>query len=152
MTKAKRDPREVELSRLWAEAVLLDDRGRPKSCWFEGWPGHNCEGKIEGAHWIKRQAVERWVKEQFAAIGTDGISITTGTELAIVAAWDPRNGVPACEWHHRHFDGHLVDARNEFVVYRPFVPDHVEDFTADYALESRLEEKCPDLPPDWANV
>lgn len=157
-----------ELQELWARAVLLDDGGRPRPCWFSLPPEHDyedygpCGGErgpdfCEGAHWISRQAVENvlWFPLQAFQYDDDPLwhPIEPGFRQGLInlAAWDPRNGVPACEWHHRHFDQHLV-AKRPLVVYRPFVPVHVEEFVAERGLETPLEVKCPDLPADWADV
>lgn len=179
MTKA-----ELAALRLaWAQAVLaapqtsgeaeLGLRLRPAPCWFYTPPGSakavlayamnwgSCGGRIEGAHWIKRQAVEEQIRRQYGPY-VDGLPRPGGRgpadweldrdDLIALAAWDPRNGVPACQRHHGRFDGRLVNAAEPFVVYRPFAPVHVEEFVADCGLETRLEQKCPDLPADWADV
>lgn len=150
-----------ELQRLFAEAVLVtgpygewqvsgSGRFSPFGCWFqEHVPGIDpCgggrPGVLEAAHWIKRQQVERWVRDQCAAIGTDGISITEGRELIPIAAWDPRNAVPACEHHHRRFDGHHVPLpREQLIVPRLLVPAHVLEFSEDYGMETFIEDKHP---------
>jgi hypothetical protein len=113
-----------------------------------------CEGRIEGAHWIKRQAVRLDFGGYYKTVGEGEGSgcCRYDPDLLWLAEWDPRNGVPACERHHGQFDGRLVDAAVPFVVHRPFVPNHVEEFVADYGLETRLEQKCPELPPEWADV
>jgi len=124
---------------------------RPR-CWFgDNVPGiDSCEHGprgIEGAHWIKRQRVERWVK----GLG-DGPDLVDRLAWSIVApdfvelaAWDPRNGVPACEKHHRRFDGPRVDATNELIVWRHEVPAPVESFCLDWGLETALEDRNPTI-------
>jgi hypothetical protein len=66
--------------------------------------------------------------------------------LADLAAWDPRNAVPACEHHHRRFDGHHVPVpRERLVVPRHcWSPFHVRRIRpSDYGLETFLEDKHP---------
>lgn len=153
----------AELREAWARAVLLDARGRPEPCWFgENVPGideceHGQRG-IEGAHWIKRQRVEKTVAQQLeipefllGARARERIAHWTQAskwpelELVFLAAWDPRNGVSACEKHHRRFDGHRVDARDPLVIWRHEVPGHVEAFCRDWPLEVALEDRNPPI-------
>lgn len=161
-----------ELQRLFAEAVLvvgpyagnrftsgIGDRSLtnrmlaevPAGCWFKNMiPGiDSCGGGradvLEAAHWIKRQQVERWVINN-APVEVDGVHILLSERkaLADLAAWDPRNAVPACEHHHRRFDGHHVPLpRERLVVPRHLVPAHVLEFTADYGMETFIEDKHP---------
>lgn len=139
------------------EFAQLDSVPRPQ-CWFgENVPGiDRCEEGprgIEGAHWIKRQRVEAWVKDiaRYARLDPgQGVVGFLDWSLASdglhhLAAWDPRNGVPACEKHHRRFDGHRVDATNELVVWRHEVPAHVEAFAKDWDLETALEDRNPSI-------
>lgn len=116
-----------------------------------------CEGPIEGAHWIKRQTVERWVEgfrevRQLVDPHTEKLYIGGAVEyvewslavddLVQLAAWDPRNGVPACERHHRIFDSQRVPLPSEqIVVWRHQVPAHVEAFALDWGLEHELDRK-----------
>lgn len=163
MTRAELD----ELREAWARAVLTYEwtiEGRsmgtyPTPCWFKEALGlEDCEGRIEGAHWIKRQTVERWVKGLSSEIRMQAIGTALGgpgiTEedvalgqwmrehLYKLAAWDPRNGVPACERHHRIFDSQRVPLPSEqIVVWRHQVPAHVEAFALDWALEHELDRK-----------
>lgn len=152
-----------ELREAWAQAVLLDPRypgdvTMPRPCWFSdaaedlrerplGLPHdleNQCEGRIEGAHWIKRQTVERslvagglWVEDP-----DHGDGWYYEDDLIQLAAWDPRNGVPACERHHRIFDSQRVPLPSEqIVIFREQVPAHVEAFARDWGLEHELERK-----------
>lgn len=130
----------------WVKAVLLNPHtGNPLSCWFgHSIPGiDGCEGGLEGAHWIKRRRAEEWVKAQLGR--GHRYDLAFDPDLVLVAAWDPRNGVPACEKHHRRFDGHRVDATNELVIWRHEVPAHVEAFAADWGLEHVLEQRHPPI-------
>lgn len=148
-----------ELQEQWARAVLFGDRAhwpepRPLRCWFGAVvPGlDSCDGPIEGAHWIKRQRVERSLADRLRwALIRDNLGVDLPLEpgeardLITLAVWDPRNGVPACEKHHRRFDGHRVDATNELVVWRHEVPAPVEAFAKDWGLETALEDRHPPI-------
>ena len=159
-----------DLRREWKNAVCLippvEQRGehfpRVKPCWFgENVPGidpceHGPRG-IEGAHWIKRQEVARvvgfnlWIptakkgRSTVFVAGSDNPELLERLELLYLAEWDPRNGVPACEKHHRRFDGARVDARNPLIVWRHEVPAHVEGFALDWGLETALEDRNPPI-------
>lgn len=173
--------RDLELLRgNWARAVKIHDPERGnnpgmKPCWFRGGDYGPCEGWIEGAHWIKRQTVERWIAEQIptecvcpecagvgwwsdwngeeggggdcgrcAGAGALAMPPEFQTEPPLLAAWDARNGIPACERHHRIFDSQRVPLPSgQIVVPRLLVPDHVEEFAADWGLEHELERKHP---------
>lgn len=140
---------------------------RPAPCWFGrtaeterrseveigpvdvGEPYGPCDGPIEGAHWIKRQTVERWIRTQ---MGEAVVLAQFEPELVVepydvetlvaLAAWDPRNGVPACERHHRIFDSQRVPLPSEqIVIWRHQVPAHVEAFATDWGLEHELDRK-----------
>lgn len=133
--------RDLELLRgAWARAVKIHDPERGsnpgmKPCWFkehrvplEEDRGVNvgpCEGWIEGAHWIRRRRVERWVRDQ-----------TGDEDLAVLAAWCPRNGAAACERHHARLDSHRMPP---LVVPRLMLPENLLEFVADYGLENDLE-------------
>lgn len=144
----------AELRLAWLKAVVFNDRGRMEPCWF-GEDGYDyCEGRIEGAHWIKRQAVELVLGDNLM-IPRQELRIATvkGIEYAALelrpliesvwlSAWDPRNGVAACNKHHHQFDGQRMP---ELVVWRHQVPTHVERFVLDNGLETRLEQKCPTI-------
>lgn len=155
-----------ELQRLFAEAVLVtgpytDEHGYPppgypmritaRGCWFqEHMPdidpcGGGRPGVLEAAHWIKRQQVERWVRNQLRVSPYDlAITAAIVDELIAIAAWDPRNAVPACEHHHRRFDGHRVPLpREQLIVPRLLVPAHVLEFSEDYGMETFIEDKHP---------
>lgn len=134
---AHRDAELIELTRVWREVVMFDDRGYPNYCWFgtrEGLVVDFCDGKMEAAHFLKRQRVCKALE----ALGFD-------RELIQLAEWDPRNGVPACEKHHRRFDGQRMPS---LVVPRFMVPEAVELFVADWGLETQLEDRWPERSPD----
>lgn len=158
-------PELEELRRLFAEAVLVTDpyvgevefvppggwRWIQKVCWFaENVPGIDpCGGDfgpdhLEAAHWIKRQQVERWVKLQYGPYVALPVNLLQWQddreELVDLAAWDPRNAVPACEKHHRRFDSHRMPT---LVVPRLLVPDHVVEFAECWGLETALEDRNP---------
>lgn len=131
MTKA-------ELNQLrfdWKVAVCLGDRENEMlPCWFRTCiPGiDGCEGPIQGCHWIKRQRVEYDVAFMVGSARSD--------DLVLLAAWDPRNGVPGCEKHHFRFDS---NRQPSLIVPRELVPTTAEYFCADWGLETPLEERNP---------
>lgn len=116
------------LGRCWL--AQFDERRRP------------CELPLERAHLISRQRVEN----AFAALLPSPIIDIGGQEkvareqLILLAAWDPSNGVIACEAHHRRLDGHMMPALNI-----PFekLPGHVIEFAERWGLESELERRFP---------
>jgi hypothetical protein len=140
-----------DLRGAWARAVKIahykSDRGehsqvRAKPCWFsEHVPGElgRCDGWIQGAHWIKRQRVESFVRLMGPHWVDAGRSMWD-EDLPVLAAWDDRNGVAACEAHHARFDAHLMPP---LVVPRALVPDHVVEFCNDWGLETALEDRNP---------
>jgi hypothetical protein len=149
-----------ELRGAWARAVKQDhtrNEVRMKPCWFAAHVPDTgpCEGWIEGAHWIKRQEVERWVAAMLGVplqfvkrankighLSMAAPEVMERIELVQMAAYDPRNGVPGCSGaHHARFDSHRMPP---LVVPRALVPDHVTEFVTDLGLESALERKCPD--------
>ena len=151
-----------DLRENWKWAVCLGRplelglaKERPLPCWFgANVPGIDpCEEGprgIEGAHWLKRQAVERTIRanllppEMVWAYAPAEL-VRSIDEYVLLAAWDPRNGVPACQKHHQRFDGTRVDATNELVIWRHEVPKHVEAFALDWGLESALEDRNPPI-------
>jgi hypothetical protein len=158
-----------QLQAAWHTAVVLGDQpGSVAPCWFgqrhQELDLELCSGSSQGAHWIKRQQVERWMAQQLdlpEIVRTANFQrrrrfplelIERGLELVYLAAWDPRNGVAACEFHHKRFDSQLVGARRHNPILRHQIPMLVEEFAADLGLWTPLEERHPGLPPDWANV
>lgn len=69
-----------------------------------------------------------------------GIPPDVRIDLILLAAWDPRNGGIGCVGHHRRFDSHATPT---LTVPRSALPDHVEEFAADWGLERQLEDKFP---------
>lgn len=59
-------------------------------------------------------------------------------DLILLAAWDSRNGGLGCEGHHRRLDSQATPALS---VPRLALPTHVEEFAADWGLESPLEDR-----------
>jgi hypothetical protein len=122
------------LGRCWL--AQFDDRKRP------------CGGRFELAHLIPRQRVENALGALLPYAGTTAaappgvigevFSVSDRRDLILLAAWDPRNGGIACEGMHRRFDSHATPT---LIVPRSGLPDHVEEFAADWGLESELERK-----------
>lgn len=77
----------------------------------------------------------------------NGMPLATRDELIELAEWDPRNAGPGCVDHHRRFDG-LANAGpgSAITVYRETLPAHVEEFIADWGLDSEAERKFPLRP------
>lgn len=136
-----------ELRENWARAVLLDDRGRPAPCWFGSNVSdpHKCEGRIEGAHWIKQQRIRKVLELTLPVRLGDGDYVydeERRQELILLAIWDPRNGVPACNRDHTVFDSQRTPLRSkQIVVWRHQVPAHVEAFAEDWGLTHELDRK-----------
>ena len=93
-------------------------------CWFQGVEEHKCQGPIQGCHFVKRQRVE-------TTLLTRGLLPPTIAE----AVWDPRLGVPGCEWIHNRFDGKGV--RPVVVTYEQ-IPDHVKEWARDWDFDWSL--------------
>jgi hypothetical protein len=150
----------------WAETVTIRQTPGGRRLWAPCWFGENlpgidgCEGRIEGAHWIKRQQVERKIALQLGlpeivtspkwqrgamVLPNRYADLQPRVDLVFLAGWDPRGGVPACEKHHRRFDGHRVDATRELVVWRHEVPAEVEAFAGDWGLEYLLDDRHPPI-------
>jgi len=130
----------------------------PAECWFAATLSEvdprDCDGEIQGCHFIKRQRVREivgynlWIptasrardgKKVFVA-GSDNAEQLGLLELLTLAEWDPRNAVPGCKHHHDRFDSHLMPP---LVVHREDVPCHVIEFAEDWGLETALEDRCP---------
>jgi hypothetical protein len=120
---------------------------RVAPCWFRRYMGDvcpECDGPIQGCHFIKRQSVESVLRDlllppemvyRFAPLElTNWIG-----ELVMLAAWDPRNGIPGCELHHAAFDGGRLAVPLRLVERA--APEVIE-FSVDYGLESLLELRC----------
>lgn len=133
------------------ESAAYFDDGITPVCWLAQFDKAQrpCEGRFERFHFIGRQRVEHalgsWllgaVRYEWKSFGE---FLTPGEQQAIchLAAWDCRNGGIACELHHRKFDSHLVSLPSEeIVVPRSALPEHVEEFAADWGLEDELEAK-----------
>jgi hypothetical protein len=130
------------LGRCWL--AQFDERRRP------------CEGRFERAHLISRQRVENalWalLPEDGADFSIYGASFGMRSagipavldrfifegraDLILLAAWDPRNGVVACEHHHRRFDLHLTPP---LTLRYEHLPTHAIHFAFDWGIESQLD-------------
>lgn len=128
------------LGRCWL--AQFDERRRP------------CEGRLERAHLISRQRVEHalgalllgaeveeywndWNGEEGGA-GTDCFTMPQDwlEELVLLAAFDSRNGVVACEHHHRRFDSHLTPP---LTLRYEHLPSHAIHFAFDWGIEAQLD-------------
>lgn len=128
------------LGRCWL--AQHDERQRP------------CSGRLERAHLISRQRVENALgallpspaeaQVQLARQYAEGLIepdwVYSATDLILLAAWCPRNGVIACQHHHRRLDGHGMP---ELVVPFATLPDHVLEFAEDWGIEGQLD-RFPD--------
>lgn len=122
------------LGRCWL--AQFDERRRP------------CEGRFERAHLIPGQRVENALAAllpvQPPVVALDGTvtpwPIEIRAQLILLAAWDPRNGVVACEHHHRRFDSHATPA---LIVPRHSLPDQFVEFALDWGLEPQLAGRFP---------
>lgn len=110
------------LGRCWL--AQHDERRRP------------CASRLERAHLISRQRVSNALGAllPWGAAGTE--QWNHFADLIQLAEWDPRNGVVACEGHHRRFDAHLTPA---LIVPRAALPAHALDFASDWGIEGQLE-------------
>lgn len=162
----------AELRERWVVAVTLRDHTYeskfagaativvPQPCWFaENLDVDECEGRHEGAHFLKRQTVERVMARNLElpeVVTTKKFRANPGrwikrldlplrrVEALFLAAWDPRNGVCACSKHHARFDSNRVALPSQqIVVWRHQVPAHVEAFARDWGLEPQLADRCP---------
>ncbi|HET7455419.1 MAG TPA: hypothetical protein VFJ76_07860 [Solirubrobacterales bacterium] len=144
------------------EALIFDAEG-PAVCWLAQFDRAQrpCEGRFERFHLIGRQRVEH----ALGALLPDAVELTVSTqelwkladekpdmpvptapvdwtEVIHAAAWDCRNGGIGCVLHHRKLDSHLVSLPSEeLVVPRSALPEHVEEFAADWGLEDELEAR-----------
>ena len=96
---------------------------RDVHCYFARFSERPCAGPIQAAHWLSVS----FLKSQTPMM------IAMGD--AVIA--DPRNGVPACAFHHGQFDNRFLR------VPRSAVPGHVEHFAADLGLTWRLDRDHP---------
>lgn len=99
-----------------------------------------CSGRLERAHLIPRQRVENalgaLLPEDRYYLPDYGLSDDVIRDLILLAAWDPRNGVVACEAHHRRFDSHLTPA---LAVRYEHLPSHLIQFAFDWGIDSQLD-------------
>lgn len=110
-------------------------------CWLAQFDHEHraCEGKIEAFHFFGRQEVrnalvgmpEAWLDQMYT--GCD-----PREEVKQLAEWDPRNGGPGCEVHHRRFDAHLTPTLK---VPVQALPTHVLGFALDWGLEAAGERR-----------
>lgn len=113
-----------------------------------------CLGRLERAHLIPRRRVENalWAVLYGAVVDLGQIGEEMSAvkvleeaefwDLILLAAWDPRNGVVACEAHHRRFDNHSTPA---LVIPAPELPDHMLDFIFDWGLDTQAEDRFPNF-------
>lgn len=127
------------------ETVEVRGERRYYGCWLAQFDPleRSCDGPLERAHCIKRERVENALAALLPAAGTyigpeDGW-VFDPVDLILSAAWDPRNARIGCaHQHHPRFDSKQTPT---LIVPRSALPDHVEEFAADWGLESELERK-----------
>jgi hypothetical protein len=66
---------------------------RPGECWLAQFDGRACEGRMDPAHLVSKQALKRAKCE--------------------VDLWDETVWVPACRFHHGQFDNHRLTVPRE---------------------------------------
>lgn len=135
--------------------TLAEAPRRVAPCWFSRYMGdvaHDCDGSIQGCHFIKRQQVEKMVGAQLPNYGE---AIAAGDiepgnavdfiewqmmldEAVMLAAWDARNGIPGCEHHHQLFDGGRLLVPRKLVQRAAL---HVVEFSNYWGLETALLER-----------
>lgn len=138
------------------EAVAFLDEGEVQ-CWLAQFdPAQRpCEGRFERVHFLNRQRVrhalfallpDEYLRDPLPGEEMYGptLVLPDWTETLQSAEWDSRNGGIGCEAHHRRFDKHLVSLPSEeLVVPRSALPEHVEEFAADWGLEDELDARFP---------
>ena len=121
-------------------------KGALGRCWLAQFDDRMraCSGRFELAHLIPRQRVENalgaLMVEDHAYLSERGFTDEMIRDLILLAAWDPRNGIIACEGHHRRFDSHLTPA---LTVPRKALPGHAISFALDWGIEAQLD-RFPD--------
>jgi hypothetical protein len=92
-----------------------------------------CEGRVEICHAVNEQRVRNAL---YALLPAD----EARDGWLELAAWDPRLAIPGCEGHHRRFDSHLTP---RLIIPRHLAPATAVEWSADWGLESSLEERFP---------
>lgn len=114
--------------------------GAERFCWlsYHDPKQRPCIGTFERFHFVSRQRIEHALGAllPWGAAGTE--EWNHFADLMLLAAWDPRIGATACHGHHRRLDSALTPT---LTVPRSALPDHVEDWAADYGLEHELDRK-----------
>lgn len=139
----------------WLDVVKAgDEYGPDLPCFLAAYDDQPCDGRIEAAHWIKRQRIEKTIAWNLGVPealyrGRQKIATATAEQierlpLVHLAAWDPRLAVPGCTRHHRRFDS---QATPPLWVFREEVPWEVEDGVTDWGLETALEDRSPFFDP-----
>jgi hypothetical protein len=116
-------------------------RGALGVCWLAQFDERRraCTGRLERAHLVPRQRVENALGALLPGVCID-FSAEDRIDLTLLAAWDPRNGIVACEGMHRRFDSH---ATPPLTVPRDALPGHLTDWAEDYGLEHLLDDRFP---------
>lgn len=124
-----------------------------RDCWLAQFDERRrpCEAPLERAHMIPGQRVEHALGALLPGVedaqaqmveqwlqGNGREWAYAATDLILLAAWDPRNGVIACQHHHRRYDSH---ATPELRIHAAALPDHAIEFIYDWGLESEAERR-----------
>lgn len=139
-------------------------RGAARECWLARHDPRRrpCVLPLERAHLIPRQRVENalgaillgsafteeWWEDEELRTWRTPLTRDLIWDLIHLAAWDPRNGIIACEHHHRRFDNH---ATPELAIPAFALPEHFTEFVTDWGLENAATDRFPGFDdPDRA--
>lgn len=104
-----------------------------RACWLARFDplSRPCEGRFEAAHFIGRQSIRNCP----TLLGID-------EEIVELAQWDARNGLPACEHHHRRFDNHAdAGPGSGLLVPKDDLDFELLEFIEDWGLQSEAERR-----------
>jgi hypothetical protein len=138
-----RDPRLAELRAEFKLRTSLNERGRPRPCWFAGLPqvDTECRGVLQACHFIKQQRIRKELTTRLKQGPlTTRYAWTPSDEYEVEAPiWDPRLGVNGCLRHHNAFDGGMPP----LYVYWSQIPAEVISWAEEYGFVWSLEREHP---------
>ncbi len=115
------------------DPMFVDQR---RVCWlfpFDPLKRH-CKGRWEAFHFLGKQEV----RNSPALYGLDD------PEMMALIEYDDRNAGPGCVEHHRRLDSQAdAGPDSALVVPRSALPWDVEEYIAEYGLESLAESRFP---------